>query len=204
MTRTRLIVLVAVLLAFAAGGGVGMLLHDPAEVTPPREGNPLEHALDLSPPQRERMREIWEETVLQVGASHAERRRQLGQERDDAIASLLSPQQQLAYEQIQQEYAEGLEELSEQRRQAFEEAMIRTRELLTAEQAERFEQAMSRRGDRDRGRGPAPGPGPWPGPDWRDRGGRPPDGRRGDREEDRSHDRAIDTAGDQDAPGVQE
>ena len=163
MTRTRLIVLMATLLAFAAGGALGLLLYRPAP--PGHPGNPLTRDLKLTPEQQAKMDKIWSDTMRSLTSQYGDRRRQLAQQRDQAILALLSSEQKAQYDQIMQDYARGQEELSQERAKAFQDAMAQTKLILSPEQAQKFEELMKRRGEHGRGFG------------RRDRDGRGPESR---------------------------
>jgi Spy/CpxP family protein refolding chaperone len=173
MTKIKAILIVSFVVTFAAGAAVGMLVarldlrpHGPSW---------LEAELNLTSRQREQMHNIWSEVMGSVMRQRFEQGRALRQERDQAIAALMTDEQRPRYEAILNEYARKDGELSEQRKQAFDEAVRRTKEILTAEQAAKYEELMKRQPDRGFGpprggrRGPPPGSPPGP------PAGQPPD-----------------------------
>jgi Spy/CpxP family protein refolding chaperone len=169
MTRTKVVLIVAFVAAFAAGGAVGMSVLRARH--PPHGPSWLTAELDLTDAQRDQMHRIWTEVMSTAGRNRWEQHRALAEQRDQAILDLLTDQQRAQYDAILQDYARQREELEQQREQAFKEAVERTKQILTPEQAAKYEELLKkgpdrgpddRRGPRDR-RGP---PRPW--------GGRPP------------------------------
>jgi hypothetical protein len=73
----------------------------------------------------------------------------LAQERDGAIQSLLSNEQRSRYDAIQQEYSRKTEELSQERKRAFEQAVEQTKHILTPQQAAKYDELM--KGQREGG-----------------------------------------------------
>ncbi len=79
----------------------------------------------------------------------------LRQEREKTVVALLSEDQRPKYDAILTEFSRKDAEMSEQRKQAFDEAAKRTREILTPEQAVKYDDWIQKQ--RDRGFGPARG-----------------------------------------------
>lgn len=174
MTRTKVLLLVCFVAAFAAGTTTGLVLRHPEQPRPrPR---PLDE-LKLTEAQRAQMHQIWSPMDANGREEQWEKRRRLSEERDKAIAALFTPEQKAQFDQIQQDYQRKSEELSQERRRAFEAAVERTKkEVLTPEQAKRYDEILKRQ--RERGPGPQRGPGMGPppgdgglGPMWGRRGG---------------------------------
>ena len=168
MTKTRVMMLVAVVVVFCAGVAVG-LLASPS----PRErrgGSWLTNELDLTPQQRAKMRQIWAEPDPAASMrQQSERRRAIEQARDQALRALLSEDQKVQHDRILQEHEQQLAQLGEERRKWFQERMELTKAILTEAQRRRYDELM----ERGRGRRPMPGGAapPWPG---REPGGGPP------------------------------
>ncbi|MHC4712042.1 MAG: Spy/CpxP family protein refolding chaperone [Planctomycetota bacterium] len=165
MTKMRLIVLICFCATFSAGVGTGGVLG--REIGRTGRRSFLGRALDLTPEQREKMREIWSSVR---GESRRQRRAQrmaLRQERDEAVLALLSEEQRLKYDEILREYEQNLEAMEEEGKKRFEEAVERTKAILTEAQRKKYEEFMAS--------GPSHGPGPRP---WGrgGRGRRPPGG----------------------------
>ncbi len=163
MTKTRIIVIVGFLIAFGAGAVVGIQLRAPAvaqtPVTPPQGQGPswLRTELGLTPEQNDQMKNIWE-TLHASGRGYEDRRHRLRDERDEAIAALLAPSAMGDYDRVLAEYSNKLTSLAQERDKAFQEAVEKTKKILTPEQRVKYEEFLKRR-EPDRGdRGPR-GPG---------------------------------------------
>jgi Spy/CpxP family protein refolding chaperone len=159
MTKTKIILVMCFLVTFAAGGGAGWLAPRPDHPRPPRGGF-LDAELNLTEQQREQMHKIWTEAMRGGDRPQGDQRRVFGQERDQAIAALMTPEQKPQYEKILQDYARKVEELSQERKKAFETAVEQTKEqVLTPEQAAKYDELLKKQ--RERGFGGPPGPPPW-------------------------------------------
>ena len=153
MTKTRLILLGCFVVVFAAGLSTGLLVP---RLTA-RHGEHSRFAeLKLTPQQREQMNKIWSEVMGSRSGpgSRRETRLALAQERDQKISALLTEDQQSKRDAIVKEYGRKMDELDQERRRAEEEAIKRTRSILTAEQAQKYDILLKEQ--RDRGQG---GPG---------------------------------------------
>jgi len=166
MTKIKAILIVSFLVTLAAGVAAGLAIanlyhrpHGPSWLTT---------ELNLTPEQQDQMHKIWSEVMGSGTPQRGEQREALRQERDKAIVALLSQEQRARYDAILKDYAAKEATLSEQRKQAFEEAVRRTKEILTPEQATKYEELMQKQ--RERGFGPSHGghrggpSGPPPGP----------------------------------------
>lgn len=146
ITRTKVILLVSFLLTFGAGTALGLLTSWPEDRSSGRSR--LWSDLNLTDEQREQMREIWSDVM---GRRRGERRA-LAKERDEAVVALLTEEQLPQYERIMQEYRRKMEELSRERQRRVQEAVERTKRILTPEQAEKYEELRKLRRERGRGR----------------------------------------------------
>ncbi len=182
LTRSRMIVVLLFILAFGAGLSVAKVF-DRSKPQPPQRGPSwLSAELNLTPQQRQAMLSIWD-NLNNAGFDEGDRRRELGRQRNEAIRRLIPEDQQHLLAQINEEYARQMGELSSQRRQRFDEAMEKTKAVLTPQQREKYEEILQRRQEerrRDRPDRGGPGMGPM-GPErgGPDRGPRPDRPRRG-------------------------
>ena len=151
MTKTKVIVLVSFLLTAAAGAAVGMLVSWPEARHPHRPR--LTEELGLSAEQQEKMRKIWSEAMVPSGRHRGEDRRALAKERDEAIVALLTEEQLLRYKQIVGQYERKLEEQRQEGQRRIQETIERTKQILTPEQARKYEELLNKRTERGRGRG---------------------------------------------------
>jgi Spy/CpxP family protein refolding chaperone len=150
MSRVKMILTIGFVLALGAGAAVGMLAGRLPQAHQPRSW--LGDELNLSAEQREQMRAIWQD-VSKNRARDFEHRRTLDRERNEAIVGLLNDEQKATYDQINRQFAQRMQEMSQQREAAMQEAIERTKQILTPQQRERYEQMMQeRREKRDRDR----------------------------------------------------
>jgi len=152
MTRTKVILLVSFGLIFAAGVSVGMLLGPSAKAGSSRQ--PLGEVLKLSPEQSEQMKKIWSEMMESGSRQQGERRSQYAQQRDESVQALLTAEQRARYDAIQQDYAKRMEELSQERKKKFEQAVAMTKKILTPEQVVKYDEWMKQRERGGSGGGP--------------------------------------------------
>jgi len=178
MNKITLIVMAGFALAFVAGGSVGMLAGPEVPPGPPRgPGEWLVREIQLTPEQRRQMREIW--SVLDE-ADIRRRQQELLQRRDRAIQEMLTEKQRTQYRQIVEEFQRGKQEIHRDMRTRMEQAVRRTKEILTPEQARRYEEIRRRRRPGGPGGpGHGPGRGERTGPQRGPRGGPFGAGRRG-------------------------
>src|SRR4051812_38825759 len=176
---TKLMVLVGFCVAFAAGvvagrgrGVINAASTSSQNVAPstgpgPHHGGPggpgwLAKELSLTTEQQEQLRQIWSETATRGRGEREDQRRQLRKEREEAVAALVRPEDKDKFQQVQDTYTRKVEELDQQWRASFDNAVRRTKEILTPDQRTKYEELL-KRNQWDRGGGP-PGP----------RGDRPP------------------------------
>ena len=154
MTRTRIIVVVGFVIAFVAGAVVGLQLRTTpvqATVQPVQGQRPswLRTELNLTNEQNEQMKAIWE-NLHNSGRSYEDRRHRLRDERDESIAALLAPSVMGDYDRILADYSNKLTALGQERDKAFQEAVEKTKKILTPDQRTKYEEFLKRR-EPDRG-----------------------------------------------------
>jgi Spy/CpxP family protein refolding chaperone len=152
--KTKVIVIIGFFIAFVAGAVLGLQLRQPAVAhvnVPQREDRSwLRTELGLSPQQEEQMRDIWS-NLHNSGRKHDERRRQLRDERDEAIAALLPASAMGDYDKVLAAYSDKMSQLSAERDKGFAEAVEKTKKILTPAQQTKYEEFLKRR------EGPGPG-----------------------------------------------
>jgi Spy/CpxP family protein refolding chaperone len=162
MTKTKILLVVVFLVTFAAGVVAGRLYWQSGH-RPPGPSF-LAAELNLTAEQREKMHTIWTESMSDGGRRQWDQRKVLGQERDAAIAALMTAEQKPQYEKILQDYTRKLDEQGQERKKAFDQAVEKTKQILTPEQVAKYEELL-KRPPHDRGFGGPPG-----GPPWGDKG----------------------------------
>jgi Spy/CpxP family protein refolding chaperone len=155
MTKTKILLVVVFLVTFAAGAVAGRLSVQSGHRPP--GSSFLAAELNLTSEQREQMHNIWTEVMGEGGRRQWEQRRLLGQERDQAIAALMTPEQKPLYDKILQDYTRKVDELSQERKKAFDQAVERTKQILTPEQAAKYEELLKKMPERGGFGGPRHG-----------------------------------------------
>jgi len=173
MTKTKLVLLVCFIATLAAGIAAGMAFSGPN-----RRPHPRPDPLNLSPEQREKMRQIWS-SVESKSRAGREQMDALRKEREEAVIGLLNGEQKAQYDAIIKTHDEKMAALAAERRKAIEEAVQRTKEILNDEQRAKYDEMLKKRagwGRRGRSNMGAPEPG---GPKPPHGGERPPMGEPG-------------------------
>jgi Spy/CpxP family protein refolding chaperone len=163
---TKAVVLISFLIAFTAGLVTGFEWRRPSAQPPSapgrHRGSWLAAELSLTPQQQEQLSKIWSETARWGSRDHEERRRQCRKDREDAIASLIPAEDKPKYDEIMKRYSDRMGVLDAELRSSYQNAVDKTKGILTPEQRKKYETILERSGH-----GPGPGPREW------DRGGRP-------------------------------
>jgi Spy/CpxP family protein refolding chaperone len=156
MTKTKILLVAVFLVTFAAGVVVGRLTWESGH-RPPGPSF-LAAELNLTAEQREKMHTIWTEAMSDGGRRQWDQRKVLGQERDAAIAALMTPEQKPQYEKILQDYTRKLDEQGQERKKAFDLAVEQTKQILTPEQVAKYEELLKKMPERGGFGGPPGGP----------------------------------------------
>lgn len=162
MTKTKLIIVLAFIIALAAGGAVGVVTD--RALRHRRRGSWLGQKLDLTQEQKDMMHEIWSEALGKTAREMATKRGDVHEERQEKIRDLLTDEQMEEYKKIMEEYRQDLRGLQSTRHEIFEAAREKTREILTLEQQKKYDKLLEER----------PGPGMRPGRPGRRGPQRPP------------------------------
>ncbi len=164
MTKVKATLLFAFVLALGAGAVLGFAaarrVDPPAPTaTKPAEsqrGSWLSDQLKLSPEQGDQIRAIWQKAMAEQGRANSERRRALERERDAALLSLLTTEQREEYDRLEKQYEAQIAELGRERDRLRQEAIEKTRQVLTEGQRKKYEELLAERErereERDRNR----------------------------------------------------
>lgn len=108
-------------------------------------GGWLAAELGLTHDQHKQLDEIWT-GLAERGRrrDHGGRRRELRDERDQAVAALIAPQRWGEYEEIIAEFAERNAELDREFRGEFDRAVERTKQILTPAQRAKYDALLER------------------------------------------------------------
>lgn len=147
MTRIRIAVILGFALAFAAGASVGMLSSMPADATASRTGHgpDLAAQLGLSSQQRVEMRAIWSDFVAGQDREFRDRKRALWQEKDEAIEGLMTDDQRAEYDALCSDCDRRMREMDEKWQEVIQQAVERTKAILTPEQVKKYDEFRAAR-----------------------------------------------------------
>jgi Spy/CpxP family protein refolding chaperone len=145
----KLLLIIGFVMAFGAGLLIGPKLRQEAAAAPAtrpaRPGGWLTTELNLTPDQQEQMKKIWSETAHRGNREQEDRRRQFRKERDDAIAALISPGDKEKFDQVLKTYAEHNAAMDREWRNSYLAAVERTKQILTVEQRQKYEELLKNR-----------------------------------------------------------
>jgi len=158
MTKPWLILIACFLVTFVAGIGTGVAAA--RFIAGSYRASLLARTLELTPQQQERMAQIWSGVRAPSPRQRREQLLVLQKERDEAIRGLLSDEQKLGFDQVMQTYADKSAALDRESEKAFDEAVARTKQMLTESQRDKYEQFLKSRPRPWHGRPGPPGMGP--------------------------------------------
>jgi len=147
MSKVRLMVILGFAMAFAAGASVGMLISLPQAASADRPSRPgdLAEQLGLSAQQREQMHKIWGEFVMGRDKEFRDSKREIWQAKDEAIENLLTQEQRSEYDAICADCELRLMAMDQQWQTVIDQAVEKTKAILTPEQAKKYEEFRSAR-----------------------------------------------------------
>jgi hypothetical protein len=146
MTRSNVVAVISFAVIFAAGFFVGRLRWTGAAEQSRPDGGWLTSQLDLTPTQREAVRQIWNEQLNVTTIGAPKRWEDAERERDAAVRQLLTPQQLLEYEKIAAHHRERAAEFRDELLRMQLDAEAKTRSQLSPQQRERFDKLIAERG----------------------------------------------------------
>jgi hypothetical protein len=132
----------AYILALAAGTTSGLLAERWRGTAPPVATTPLADQLGLSAAQVVQMREIWQKTDAD---SYLRRAQDIQRERDQALVGILTDDQKEKFAIMDQEFARRFDDLKEERNAVFRDALSKTEAMLSDEQRAKYEQIVRQR-----------------------------------------------------------
>lgn len=158
MSKTKIILLLAFVLAIGAGVAVGVLSARTLPAAAPQRDSWLAQELELTAEQQDSMQSIWNDLLRNRGREYAEQWKNLQQERDVAMRGLLSSDQKQAADRIDQQFAEKARLLWKQAEAEFTAASAKSRQMLNESQKVKYD-ALLTRFKSQRGNGDWFGPG---------------------------------------------
>jgi len=150
MTRIRLALIVGFALTFAAGASVGVVASLPEKAVGGRTDHRAHFAeqLGLTAEQRSEMHRIWGETVMGRDREFRDAKRAIWQAKDEAVEGLLTEQQRGQYDAILADCELRMDEMDAQWQALIDEAVRKTKAILTPEQVKKYEQFRAARKSR--------------------------------------------------------
>jgi Spy/CpxP family protein refolding chaperone len=144
---TRLIVITGFVVAFFAGvmSGVAWNWHGPQKPGDDRRGGReswIADQLSLTPEQQKQMKDIWPDVGRR--GSGRDKRNQIRKEQDEAVAALVRPEDKPVYDKIILESRQKTEAIEADNRKAFQQAVEKTKAILTPEQRTKYEELLAR------------------------------------------------------------
>jgi len=140
MNKTKLFILISVVIAFAAGVSTGLVIGRVSKK--PHLKSRVSRVLNLTSEQRDQMKKIWSEGIRTAKRLQREQRQKLHKERDEAIEAILTDEQKSWFKEIISEYSQKIDELAQSRESVFKEAAEKTKRILSGEQRKKYEELL--------------------------------------------------------------
>jgi Spy/CpxP family protein refolding chaperone len=100
--------------------------------------------LNLTADQQKQLNDIWSDAFHRGGHENEDQRKEIHKQRDDAISALIHSEDKPAYEQIQKNYSDQMSALEQQWHSSFESAVEKTKQILTPQQRQKYEEILAR------------------------------------------------------------
>ncbi|MGN6368712.1 MAG: hypothetical protein ACTHN5_10655 [Phycisphaerae bacterium] len=160
MNRLHMLIIAIFTVALGTGFVVGMGITRPTVAHKPPGRSWLVEKLQLSPEQGEKIKAVWSQNLHDSWKRRSDAIHQFRKERDDALMSLLSPEQKTAYEKILTHYNDQITELNHEQEAAFQAAAEKTKELLDDHQRQLYDELLKKGFHPRDAMGGPPGPHP--------------------------------------------
>ncbi|HVT82385.1 MAG TPA: hypothetical protein VHM90_17205 [Phycisphaerae bacterium] len=143
--RFEILLVVLTVLALGAGLTAGLLSSRlPAQSDQDSSISPLQAELDLTPAQREQMKQIWEGAQAKVLRAFNDAQA-LQKNRDDEIIRMLTDEQREKFAELSKKYADQYDELQQNREKVLNNAVERTMEILNDKQRIKYQAILKAR-----------------------------------------------------------
>ena len=139
MNRLKLVILLGFAIMFVAGLAIGRSHSTPPAPKP--DDHPLHNLRDevgLTADQEKQIEQVWHDARVHADTM-ARQFHDFDRQRDEAIAALMSPEQNARYQEIRHEHDERVAAVRKDIGKSMQEASQKTRSLLTPEQAKKFD-----------------------------------------------------------------
>jgi DNA anti-recombination protein RmuC len=121
-------------------GGTGA----PTTTAPAVMPSPLVAELELTPQQAEQMKVIWQAVQTKVDDCFL-RAQSAQKQREEAIVALLTDEQKAKLAAAEKEYESSLARLKAEREKAFNDAVAKTKQMLSESQRQRYQEILQKR-----------------------------------------------------------
>jgi hypothetical protein len=138
MNQPKILFIVSFVMVFCAGISIGAFVRVSQDEH--HESAWLAEELGLSSTQQLQMKEIWDPVRDSTVDYPSQKRRELAEKRDRSVRDLLHEDQIAHYDQILENYSRNKEVLIKAWRAPFDDAMEKTRQILSEEQFRNFEE----------------------------------------------------------------
>lgn len=153
---TKLVVVTGFIIAFLAGAMAGLSFHRGGPMSgPPGPGGResfLANQLDLTADQQAKMKAIWQDVSHRGGPGQRDKRMQMRREQEDAVSKLIRPEDKAAYDKIVADYKNKFDQMDSDGRKAFQQAVEKTKAILTPDQLKKYDTLLNRPNDHERDR----------------------------------------------------
>jgi len=145
--RKQLLLVALTLLPIGAGIVAGMVAarlpshSHSSDAAGERAADSLSEQLGLSDEQAQQMRGIWENVREQVRSSYTDAEK-LQRSRDEELVGLLNQEQKAKFEKISRSYSDKFSQLRHKRDQSFASAVEQTRNMLSDEQRQKYDEIL--------------------------------------------------------------
>ena len=141
MTRWRMAMVGALILAFAAGIPVGWVFNPIERPVDAEQYEPswLDTELDLSEEQKAQMRDIWSRAAKDLEGFD---RSQFARDKDDVVREILTDEQKAQYDEIETSFRERREQRDNEKKARHQAAIEETMAIMTEDQRNKFEELL--------------------------------------------------------------
>ncbi|HEX8324116.1 MAG TPA: hypothetical protein VF595_09400 [Tepidisphaeraceae bacterium] len=153
---TRLVVITGFIVAFLAGVMAGVTIRRPGPPPASREAGGrqsfIANQLGLTADQQTQMKAIWQDVSRRGTPDQRGKRGGIRREQEEAVARLIRPEDRAAYDRTVAEFQAKLDQIETDGKRSFQQAVEKTKAILTPDQLKKYDELLARPGDRDKDR----------------------------------------------------
>lgn len=142
--KTTVILVLAYVLALAAGTTSGLLAQRLRGPGPADADAPMAAQLHLTPAQARQMRQVWEKASNDMD-DYYRQAQAISRQRDQALFNLLTDDQKEKFATMDQAYNDRFAALAKQRQATFRSAIAKAEESLSDDQRQKYERIVRQR-----------------------------------------------------------